>query len=264
MDIVTELNRELKEIDKAIQYLERKRKDKRDDYGSICVKPVRGKNQYYYRMPGETMATYVPKDEVCKLRKIAQADYENRTERDLIDRRKNIKRFLRKYDKNGINSIYERMCSGRKALIEPLVKTDDSFIQEWIKKYPSGMNTYTEGAIYVTEKGENVRSKSELIIGDMLYKNCIPYQYEPRVILKNGKVFYPDFVMLNVRKRKTLFWEHLGLLSEDEYARKNFTKIIEYENEGICLGDSLIVTMETDIYPLNTKVIKEKIELFLK
>ena len=202
MDIVTELNRELKEIDKAIQYLERRRKDKLDDYGSICVKPVRGKNQYYYRMPGETRASYVPIDEVYKLHKIAQADYESRTEKNLIDRRKTIERFLKNYDKNGINSIYERMCSGRKALIDPLVKTDDMFIQEWMKKFPGGMNTYTEGAIYVTENGENVRSKSELIIGNMLYKNNIPYQYEPRVELKNRKVFYPDFVVLNVRKRK--------------------------------------------------------------
>lgn len=41
-----------------------------------------------------------------------------------------------------------------------IVKTDDMFIQEWLGKFPGSMNTYTDGTIYVTEKGEKVRSST--------------------------------------------------------------------------------------------------------
>ncbi len=68
-------------------------------------------------------------------------------------------------------------------------------------------------------------------------------------------------MVLNVRKRKTLYWEHLGLLSEYDYAQKNFSKINDYE-EGIMLGKDLIIIMETGDAPINTKLVEEKLKLY--
>ena len=69
-------------------------------------------------------------------------------------------------------------------------------------------------------------------------------------------------MVLNVRKRKTLYWEHLGLLSEYSYAQKNFAKINDYEEGGLLLGKNLIITMETEEAPINTKLVEEKIKLY--
>ena len=116
---------------------------------------------------------------------------------------------------------------------------------------------------YTTERGENVRSKSELIIANMLNKYDIPYQYEAKLVLSGGKVIYPDFTILNVSKRKTVYWEHLGLVSEIDYAEKNYLKLINYEKNDIILGDNLIVTMELGGVALDTELVKRKIEMFL-
>ena len=79
-----------------------------------------------------------------------------------------------------------------------------------------------------TKRGEYVRSKSEKILADLFYENGIPYQYEPAFRLINGKLVYPDFVLLNVRERKTFYWEHYGLASDETYSTKNIDKLCLY------------------------------------
>ncbi|SFH72967.1 hypothetical protein SAMN04487830_106120 [Pseudobutyrivibrio sp. OR37] len=71
-----------------------------------------------------------------------------------------------------------------------------------------------------------VRSKSEKIIADALEKYNVPYQYEPMLELGYNTI-YPDFVVLNLRTRKTVYWEHLGLVSDIEYSTAFY-----YEQRG--------------------------------
>lgn len=52
-----------------------------------------------------------------------------------------------------------------------------------------------------------MRSKSEVIIADLLNKEGIPYRYEFPLYLKEFNTVYPDFTILNVRKRKEIYWE---------------------------------------------------------
>lgn len=60
---------------------------------------------------------------------------------------------------------------------------------------------------FYTAKGEKVRSKSEVIIADVLSREGIPYRYEYPLYLKGiGKV-HPDFTVLNVKQRKEIYWE---------------------------------------------------------
>ena len=47
---------------------------------------------------------------------------------------------------------------------------------------------------YITDAGERVRSKSELVIANLLYKNNIPYMYECPLKINNNTV-YPDFTV---------------------------------------------------------------------
>lgn len=115
---------------------------------------------------------------------------------------------------------------------------------------------------YYTSRGGFVRSKSEKIIADALEKYNIPYQYEPVLELGYNTV-YPDFVVLNVRTRKTIYWEHLGIVSDMEYATKNFIKIQNYEKNGYLLGKDLIITMESSDIPMNIKLVEQKIKEFL-
>jgi hypothetical protein len=83
------------------------------------------------------------------------------------------------------------------------------------------------------------------------------------VILKDGSSAYPDFAALNLMKNKTIYIEHLGLVEKEDYATRNFFKIMDYEEVGIVLGDNLVITMETKDRPLDMKILKKKIQDFL-
>ena len=59
-----------------------------------------------------------------------------------------------------------------------------------------------------TSREERVRSKSEIIIADTLSRESIPYRYECPLHIPDVGNIYPDFTVLNVAKRKELYWEH--------------------------------------------------------
>lgn len=109
---------------------------------------------------------------------------------------------------------------------------------------------------FITEKGERVRSKSEKIIADKLYAMGIPYRYEYPITLANGICVYPDFTMLKMPERKEVYLEHLGLLDDELYLQLIWRKLNSYGENGIFIGDNLLITFESSRYPLNTKMLE--------
>ena len=79
-----------------------------------------------------------------------------------------------------------------------------------------------------SENGERVRSKSEVIIADILKNNGIPYRYEYPVLINRN--IHPDFCCLNVRTRKEYFWEHFGKMDDIEYARQKLERTLKSES----------------------------------
>ena len=103
---------------------------------------------------------------------------------------------------------------------------------------------------YVTDNGEHVRSKSEVLIADRLKKLGIPYRYECELVLKDGRKIYPDFTILNIRKRRILYYEHLGKMEDPAYVLRNLQRFDWYRENDIILGDQLFVTWESQSFPL--------------
>ena len=151
------------------------------------------------------------------------------------------------------------MPEGKRRLVIPIVETEDMLIERWMKEHPGNQNTYHEKGMILTDNGEMVRSKSEKIIADLLKKNGVPYQYEPRLELNNYHSICPDFVVLNVRLKKTIYWEHFGLVSEPEYAVRSFQKIRVFEKAGYYPGDNFIFTSESSTQPIDVKMIERMI-----
>ena len=98
---------------------------------------------------------------------------------------------------------------------------------------------------YPTLKGDFVRSKSEVIIANELYIAKISYEYEKPLYLKGYEhPFLPDFTIQ--LHDKTVYWEHCGLMSDEQYRTKWERKKRVYEKFGIAEWNrSLIVTYET-------------------
>lgn len=60
-----------------------------------------------------------------------------------------------------------------------------------------------------------VRSKSEVIIANMLFERDIPFWYEKPLYARDGSFYLPDFTI--TWHGEEYYWEHLGLLEQDKY-----------------------------------------------
>jgi hypothetical protein len=93
---------------------------------------------------------------------------------------------------------------------------------------------YLESAlIHKTRKGITVRSKSELIIADLLFAKGIDFEYERELRADDGSRKLPDFTITDDMTGVTYYWEHLGLMQRPAYRRKWRDKLAWYAKHGI-------------------------------
>ncbi len=263
-DVSEELKEQLIWSENVLHEVEKRLKTYKNlEPGSVRMAMSHGCPQYYIKRPGKDKEEYIPTIEKEKVHLLAQRDYEEKVRKELLRMKSRLSKFIAGYDPQAVDNIYERMCDTRKNLVEPVVLTEKMYIEKWMEEHKGCENTFGEATEFKTLRGEYVRSKSEKILADYFYANHIPYQYEPRFELYDYRNKYPDFVLLNVRKRKTIYWEHLGRVGEMDYAIRNFGKLMDYEKNGLILGDNLIVTLETQERPLDIKNVEEKVRLFL-
>lgn len=95
-------------------------------------------------------------------------------------------------------------------------------------------NRFLEGGlIHRTERGEAVRSKSEVIVANILNHEGIDYQYEARLIGADGSWRYPDFSFEDDELGIQIYWEHLGMLSQPDYLERWEKKLSWYREQGV-------------------------------
>ena len=103
----------------------------------------------------------------------------------------------------------------------------DGFFRAVPDKLIRRKDWYEEGKIHEALTGDMVRSKSELIIANLLHDRKIPFEYETLVKAPDGTMYLPDFsVTWNGEK---WFWEHWGMMSSESYSEHRATKIAWYE-----------------------------------
>lgn len=126
----------------------------------------------------------------------------------------------------------------------------------WQNK-PYEQSTYKpHEKIHVTSKGLRVRSKSEVIIAELLDAWGIPYRYE-MLIHFEGKTYCPDFT-INING-KIFYWEHCGLMSDPDYRSRNLKKLRAYQKMGIVPWNNLIITYDTEDGAINSSIIEAEI-----
>ncbi|MET8028081.1 ATP-dependent RecD-like DNA helicase [Streptomyces avermitilis] len=91
--------------------------------------------------------------------------------------------------------------------------------------------------IHITHFGLPVRSKNEVIIADLLQRHAQGrFSYEQPLIGRDGKRRFPDFTITTDDPDRPIYWEHLGMLDNPEYARKWEQKKAWYAEHGILPG----------------------------
>jgi hypothetical protein len=113
---------------------------------------------------------------------------------------------------------------------------------------------YEEGKIHEALAGCMVRSKSEVIIANLLTKAEIPFVYEIPLFAPDGTMYLPDFTV-EWRGQK-YFWEHLGMLEKPSYRQRWEDKRKWYDQH---FPGMLIVTEESKhLSKVADKLIRER------
>jgi hypothetical protein len=86
---------------------------------------------------------------------------------------------------------------------------------------------YEAGKIHEALSRDMVRSKSEVIIANMLHERDITFFYEKPLFAPDGTMYLPDFTLL--WQGEEVYWEHVGRLSDPKYALKWEEKLAWYE-----------------------------------
>lgn len=220
--------------------------------------------QYFVCKEGDRAnGTYIKKTDVALIRKLSQKEYDQKVLKHLEKNIKCLQKVLKYLSAYSSENIWDKMHAIKKQWIEPYRLPDKEYREQWENVKYSGKDFWEDATEIYTEKGERVRSKSEKIIADKLYSMGIPYRYEFPLQLKGFGVIYPDFMILNVRKRKEYFLEHFGMMDNPEYASKAVKKIRNYEKNRIFIGDRLLVTFETLESGCDTRQLQELMERFV-
>lgn len=232
--------------------------------GTVRDAKYHGGYQYFLRTgKEETNGKYISKSRQKLAMELSQKYYDKKLLTEMEKELAALNLYVGKIGKNYIRNTYECLSEGKRAFVNPLQGKDEEYISKWLSvEYPEGYYPPNYPLFY-TKKGEKVHSKSEVIIADLLTDYNVPYRYEYPLQLKNGQEKRPDFICLNVRLRKEIWWEHFGLMERTDYAIDSVEKMALYEQNGMVICDNIIYTFETSKTPLNINTIRMNIEKYL-
>lgn len=228
--------------------------------GIIRATKINGCYRYYLKKPGiKEKETYLSAKQMGIAREIAQCDYHQKVAEAARKELRYLQEYLSFSETGNVNEVYENLSEGRRPLVKPVYPTEKECLKKWYEIQDHQLTEYEITGNNYTRRGEHVRSKTEVFIADALDEAGIPYRYEARLTLPGG-VVYPDFMLLDLKSRKVLYWEHLGMMGDSDYAKDAFKKISRYRDAGIFLGTRLIITWETSKNPLGTLDVRQTIQ----
>lgn len=223
--------------------------------GRIHIVSDHGRIKYYLRTNSKDKSgIYIHKNETKKIKTYLQKKYDEDIVRLISSEIAGIERFLHstKSSVGRIRTVFSNRPSEIKQYLTPIDMSDEDYIANWLATSYEKKDITGVPDDYTTEKGEIVRSKSELNIANYLYKMNIPYRYECKLTFSDGYHIYPDFTILDVKRRREVYWEHRGMMDDEGYACDSVKRIKRYNKNGLFLVDSLIITEETSNHHLGT------------
>lgn len=226
------------------------------------LRSARHGNEYQYFMRSSktnTSGIYIRKKDRKQASILAQIEYDEKLLMQLQDALPKLKLLEINCAENLFEATLSELASGKGELVTLPYVSDERYILNWKSWNYTGLEFNKDYPEYYTRQGLRVRSKSEVIIADILDETGIPFLYEKPLRLKTGLV-HPDFTLLNIKSRREVYWEHLGMMDDMDYRNNAFMKLRSYEASGLYPYESVIWTFETGKYPLNTKEIRKMVK----
>ena len=198
------------------------------------------------------------------LLKIARREYLSMYLKDLTMELNAINSYLKHHREVTEVNKYLKARPGIRQLLTSSLISNKTKYSEWANvQYPLNTN-HPEHLIYITDAGFYVRSKSEQMIANMLLAEGIPFRYEDPVTLVDGFMIYPDFHIFSLRNYKEYYWEHNGMMLQEDYYSHYINHLCKLRTAGIVPGVNLLQTFEAEGHPLEPGEIRALIQTYLK
>lgn len=241
-----------------------------ENYSGYVLKvSLRGKNKYYYaRRKGDKRYCYLGGENCEEVKLIKESVYLRKLLKNLGIEIK----LLTELQANHKDISYEAILSqlpltyqtalpqgngigniAAKAWKEAKLKEKDRYPV----KYPEQLKMHDI-------EGTPMRSKSEVIIANLLIAYGIPFVYElPHVI--SGKLIYPDFTVLSTIDYKTeIIIEHEGLMNQELYQNSFLYKTNLYLAAGMIPGRDVFFTFDDLSGGFDPSVVQDIIDIRLR
>lgn len=225
----------------------------------LRITKERGFFRYYVKEEEPNKSyRYLSISEIDTIKELAQLDYVDQVRIVSLKTLSVLKASLSRLEGcKDPDSVFDGLSEERKALVCKFTPTTVD-VAEWKRGKSSRRNSFKLAEkVIVARNGLRVRSKSEEIIVNIFEEFEIPYVYEAVMVIE-GELIYPDFIVLNVRTGKEYIYEHCGMIDDPTYVERNLLRKLElYAKDGIFLGDRLLMTFETNSHPLNELYLRE-------
>ncbi|MCQ2982060.1 MAG: hypothetical protein MJ178_04845 [Treponemataceae bacterium] len=265
-DVVCSLQNELNNLNKLNAEIAQ-RLSRNTTAGRLRISYVKSRPQCFVvtKLTGRN-GRYLRKTEHALKSQLAQKDYDRKMLALTCQWKQAVKGALMLFPSEYLTDVYVT-SPYRRQLVTDKVLTDAEFATDWVNRNQQTLGFKPYEKRYLTDRGDYVRSKSEKIIADLLFARCIPYRYEsavriPETHRRRAHILYPDFVILDVARRKEVIVEHFGLADHSDYADRMVQKLTDYTAAGYVPGDSLLTIVETNKEPLDVDVVKAMLQRF--
>lgn len=235
--------------------------------GKIRVIKKRKVFQFYHIVKkGDKQGTYLPRSRDDFAKKLINQEYKTKILKSALQEQKLLLKVSEFYKSKDLTAVFKKFPASKKQLIKPVTLSQEEYAKLWKSVPYTGKHFSETDGDYFTANHERVRSKSEIIIADLLKNAGVPYRYEFPIELSHEGYnieVHPDFYCLNPRTRQEFCWEHFGMMDNPEYASKAINKIIIYTQNGWLPGKNFILTMESTFSPLQTCTIEKLVAEYL-
>ena len=269
MDYLDSMINERAILNEKIERLEKEIKKSNFPDGYLSF----NKNGDYYkryqvmRVDGQRVRKFLTSKNKKLIEQLALKGYKECELQTLKKKLKATEAYISEYPQNSEGEFLKNK-PGYKEILLPLLESMNRSMEEKLKHWEMAPNpgnlSHPEHLIFPTIKGIMVRSKSESLISDELFRASIPYRYEYLIRLGNTLIS-PDFMIMHPITKEIYIWEHFGRMDDPEYVNNNFLKKMRlYPNEGYIPSINLICTYETSNHPLTIFEVDEIITKYFR
>lgn len=229
--------------------------------GNLILRKEKTSTSYVQLIPACSSATGrqlrkgITKNEIL-LQKMARKKYLEVSTKLLEEEIVNLDRYLRKRVEPSPENVLTLLPEYCRALPEKMFFPQRRNADKWASASYRRNGKNPEHLTHISAKGLRVRSKSELIIVEMLDHYGIPYRYE-QVIRIGHHLFSPDFIIWT--ENGLIYWEHCGMMATPDYREYNKWKLSVYDSADIVPWRNLIITYDNEDGDLDARIIDAEI-----